>query len=168
MSSLSLRHSVRAIILDREDRILLCRFAFPHPAVPTAANVVWAAPGGGVEPGETLLAALRWELDEETGLVVEADPPHVWHQEFVDPGHAPGYDGIVNDYFLVRTERFEPRGSLSDEELDAENISGWRWWRPQDVAGYRGTDLFSPRDLAAPLTALLEHGAPAEPVRLGL
>lgn len=168
MTSVRLRHAVRAIILDPDDRILLCQFVFPHPAVPTESTVVWAAPGGGVESGETLLEALRRELDEEVGLVVEADPPHVWHQEVVDPGHAPGYDGVVNDYFLIRTASFKPRGSLSDEELAAENVSGLRWWRWQDIAAYRGTDLFSPRDLARPLIALIERGAPAEPVRLGL
>ncbi len=57
-----------------------------------------------------------------------------------DPGQADGYDGLVNDYFLVRTARFDPRGALSDDELAAEHISGMRWWRHADIAGYRGTD----------------------------
>ena len=166
--TLNLRQAVRAIILDEEDRILLCRFAFPHPAVPTEADVVWAAPGGGVEPGETPLAALRRELLEEIGLVVDADPTHVWHQEVVAPGHAPGYDGMINDYFLIRTTSFQPRGTMSDDELAAEHISGLLWWRPRDIAEYRGTDLFSPRDLTTPLTSLIADGVPSAPVQLGL
>ena len=56
--------------------------------------------------------ALRRELREETGFVIDADPPHVWHQEVAVPGHADGYDGVVNDYFLVRTTRFDPRGAV--------------------------------------------------------
>jgi 8-oxo-dGTP diphosphatase len=148
--------------------VLLCRFSFPHPAVPTGATVVWAAPGGGIEPGEPPLAALRRELHEETGLVIDADPPHVWHQEVADPGHADGYDGIVNDYFLVRTTRFDPRGALSDDELAAEHISGMRWWRHRDIAEYSGTDLFSPRDIARPLAALIAGDIPDTPVMLGL
>jgi hypothetical protein len=32
----NLRHSARAVILDDNDRVLLCRFAIPHPAVPAA------------------------------------------------------------------------------------------------------------------------------------
>lgn len=164
MSCLSLRRSVRAVVLDGEDRVLLCRFAIPEPA----GTVVWAAPGGGIERGETPLAALRRELQEEVGLAVDAGPPHVWHQQVVAPGHAAGYDGVVNDYFLVRTTSFTPRGTMSGDELAAENIAGFRWWRLQDIAGYRGPELFSPRDLATPLAALIAGQLPAAPVPLGL
>ena len=134
-----LRRAVRAVLLADDDSVLLCRFSFPHPAVPTGASVVWAAPGGGIEPGELPLAALRRELHEETGLVVDADPPHVWHQEVAVPRSADGYDGVINDYFLVRTTRFDPRGALSDEDLAAEHISGMRWWRHGEIAEVRRT-----------------------------
>jgi len=162
------RHAVRAVILDDDDRVLLCRFGPPHPAVPADATVVWAAPGGGIEPGERPLAALRRELHEETGLVIDADPPHVWHQEVAAPGQADGHDGLVNDYFLVRTASFEPRGALSDDDLAAEHITEMRWWRHADIADYDGTDLFSPRDLATPLAALIAGDLPGTPVMLGL
>src|SRR3984885_9058814 len=42
-ASARLRRAVRAIILADDDRVLLCRFGFPHPAVPAGATVVWAA-----------------------------------------------------------------------------------------------------------------------------
>ena len=164
-----LRHAVRAIILADDDQVLLCRFSFPHPAVPTGATGVWAAPGGGIEPGELPLEALRRELLEETGLVVDADPPHVWHQEVAaPPSLADGYDGVVNDYFLVRTTRFQPRGALSDDDLAAELISGMRWWRHGEIAAHAGPDLFSPRDLATTLAALIAGDIPGRPLMLGL
>jgi 8-oxo-dGTP diphosphatase len=161
----NLRPSARALIVDDQDRILLCRFEFLRAG---RIVIVWAAPGGGVEPGETLLGALRRELDEEVGLAVEAEPPHVWHQVVVRDGHAEGFDGVINDYFLVRTAWFEPRGSLTDEELAAENVSGLQWWPLADLTGYRGSDLFSPRDLPRLLPALLAAGPPAAPLHLGL
>jgi hypothetical protein len=43
-----------------------------------------------------------------------------------------------------------------------------RWWRHRDIAGYSGTDLFSPRDIATPLAALIAGDIPDTPVMLGL
>ena len=159
MLGVKLRHSARALILTDNDRILLCRHVDPDPGRPA----VWAPPGGGLEPGETLLAALHRELREEVGLVLDRDPPHVWHREVVRAGHLPGYDGVVQDYFLVRSPTFAPRGTMSDDQLAAENIGELRWWSIPDIAGYRGTDLFGPRGLAGLLTALLNDGVPAAP-----
>jgi ADP-ribose pyrophosphatase YjhB (NUDIX family) len=166
--SLNLRASARAIILDEDDHVLLCRFVFPHPAVPNGAQAVWAAPGGGIEPGEDGLSALRRELREETGLVTAIDPPHVWHQVVVAADHAPGFDGMVNDYFLIRATHFEPQGEFTDDQLAAEHIATFRWWQLSEITSYTGPDLFSPRDLATPLTDLLTSGIPSAPVTLGL
>jgi len=166
--SLKLRASARAIILDDDDHVLLCRFVSPHPAVPNGAPAVWVAPGGGVESGEDGPSALRRELREETGLVTASDPPHVWHQVVVAADHAPGFDGVVNDYFLIRATHFEPQGEFTDDQLAAEHLAGFRWWQLAEIANYTGPDLFSPRDLATPLTDLLTSGIPCDPVTLGL
>lgn len=56
---------VRAIVLDAEDRVFLVRHAY----VPG-----WHFPGGGVERGETLLASLARELEEEGNIAVEEEP----------------------------------------------------------------------------------------------
>ena len=56
------RRAVRAVILSDVGHVLLYRFTFPQPAVPRSSQVVWAAPGGGIEAGELPLDALRREL----------------------------------------------------------------------------------------------------------
>ena len=163
--AVNLRPSARGIILDETDRILLCRFEFNRDG---RQSVVWSTPGGGVEPGETLLAALRRELLEEVGLEFTGDPPHVWHQEVVRTGLQSGYDGWINDYFLIRTAAFTPRGAMTDAELAAEGVTGFRWWAVPEIAAYQGPDLFGPRDLASLLATLLADGPSAVPLELAL
>jgi 8-oxo-dGTP diphosphatase len=144
--------------------VLLCRWDFP-------AEAVWGTPGGGIEAGETHLDALRRELLEEVGLQLDppdALPPHLWHQRVVAAGHAQGYDGVVNDIYLVRTAAFEPAGSLSTEQLAAENLMALRWWTLDELSSYDGPDLFAPRDLSRLLATLLIRGTPTEPLAVGM
>ncbi len=154
---------MRALLVDPDEQVLLCRFDLPDQAV-----VVWAAPGGGVEPGETDLAALRRELDEEVGVPLAHDPPLVWTQRVVDPRLAVGFDGVRNDFYLVRTDHVEPRGRLGAAALAAENIAELRWWTPTELGFYQGEAVFSPRDLPRLLATLLEGGAAPTPLQVGL
>ena len=155
-----LRHSVRGLLVDADQRLLLYYF---HIADGTR---IWAAPGGGIEAGESRLEALRRELREETGYALLAEPTHVWHQEVEDPTVFPGFDGIVNDYYLIRTAVFTPQGTMSEAELASENIRGFHWWSPEEIQTHTGPDLFSPRELAALLPPLLA-APPPSPLLLG-
>lgn len=56
---------VRAVVLHPQDGVFLVR----HTYVPG-----WHLPGGGVEPGETLLDALARELSEEAKVTLTAPP----------------------------------------------------------------------------------------------
>jgi ADP-ribose pyrophosphatase YjhB (NUDIX family)/GNAT superfamily N-acetyltransferase len=155
----NLRPAARGVILDPSDRVLLVRFEF-------ADGPLWATPGGGLEADESLLEGLRRELAEEVGLALEADPPHVWHQEVVAEGHATGYDGVLNDYFLVRAEPFEVAGTFTAEEMAAENVHGHRWWTLDELQAHEGR--FAPSNLPSLVAELVSTGPPTIPTRLGL
>jgi 8-oxo-dGTP pyrophosphatase MutT (NUDIX family) len=157
-----LRVGARAVILDPDDRILLLR------VIAGDGTTVWLTPGGGIEPGESRMAALRRELAEEVGLRLTDDPPHLWHQRVVEPGHIDGYDGAINDFFLVRTEHFDPHGTMTPEQLRAELVHGHRWWSIDEIETYVGNGVFAPRELSDLLRRLLHEGPPASPVTIGL
>jgi 8-oxo-dGTP pyrophosphatase MutT (NUDIX family) len=56
---------VRALVLDAEGRVFLVKHSYVDG---------WHLPGGGVEPGETLLAALARELVEEGNIALSNTP----------------------------------------------------------------------------------------------
>jgi 8-oxo-dGTP pyrophosphatase MutT (NUDIX family) len=162
---LRLRPAVRALLVDPADRVLMVRWAFRD------GGGVWGLPGGGVDPGETHAQALRRELLEEVGL----DLPHDRHGPCV--GHrrhvfaiGGGYDGQEEWFYLAHVEAFEPRGSLTDEQLVAEGLVEIRWMTPAEVHTLpdetSGAPVFLRAGAAAFTARLVEHGHPDAPVEL--
>jgi 8-oxo-dGTP diphosphatase len=69
------------VLIDAGQRFLLTS----RPAGKVYAGY-WEFPGGKVEPGESIEAALRRELHEELGITIGA--AHPWQVEIVDYPHA--------------------------------------------------------------------------------
>lgn len=154
-----LRESVRALILDEQNHVLLVRFywdGFENP------DGFWANPGGGVEPGESRLEAMQRELKEEIGLAVDHLGPEVWTKTALFEMN--GWDGQIDHIHLYRTDRFDPEPELSKEQLKAEGLLELRWWSPEELQGLGLT--FAPRSLPELLTRLREEGAPEAPIEL--
>ena len=68
------------VLIDADDRFLLTS----RPAGKVYAGY-WEFPGGKLEPGESVEAALRRELHEELGIAIDAVEP--WKVELVDYPH---------------------------------------------------------------------------------
>ena len=147
------RRAVRALVVDGEERVLLLRFQ-----AQAGADVWWATPGGGLEPGEDEERTLRRELREECGLEVDDPGPVVWVREHVFP-----WDRRL----LRQAERFHllrvGRHELAPEvDLAAEGVHGHRWWTLEELE--RTSERLAPRALAGGLRPLLEAGPPPEPL----
>jgi ADP-ribose pyrophosphatase YjhB (NUDIX family) len=102
-------------------RVLLAAHQFPgHPAA-------WLLPGGGAEPGETLLEAVAREMREETGLHIEVEKLLFW-REFFDWRYS------LEMIFLAR-----PTGGQlcvgGDPEFDLQVIQEVAWFPLDDLAG---------------------------------
>ena len=69
------------VLIDAAGRFLLTS----RPAGKVYAGY-WEFPGGKLEPGETVEAALRRELHEELGITIDAAEP--WQSELMDYPHA--------------------------------------------------------------------------------
>ncbi|MEZ4368020.1 MAG: NUDIX domain-containing protein [Kofleriaceae bacterium] len=103
--------AVGAVVFDDDGRVLLVQRGRP-PGVG-----LWTVPGGKVEPGEALAAAVVREVHEEAGLAVTCGPL-VEVVERVFPAatpDAPGYHYVILDYLAAPVAGVElHRGSDAD------------------------------------------------------
>ncbi|NND73392.1 MAG: NUDIX domain-containing protein [Ilumatobacter sp.] len=160
MAELRIRQAARALLLTPDDEVLLVRFVFP-------SRHVWALPGGGLESGEDHVTALRRELIEEVGLADVEIGPHVWTREHTITFLDGRWDGQREQIHLVRTSRFDPRPSISWDELRAEHVHEIRWWTLAEIQSESAV-VFAPRNLPTVLGDLVARGEPAVPIDTGV
>lgn len=152
------RPTVRVLLVDPGERVLLARFVSPDTGV-----AFWVPVGGGLEPGETHEQAAVREVWEETGLTGLVLGPRVWDRrvEFTWRGRR---IAAAERWYLARVAAFTPSdvGWTDEERLD---IRAMRWWTTAELA--RADEALVPRDLAPRMDALLRTGPPAVPLPIG-
>ena len=109
---------------------------------------IWCAPGGGVEPHNSLPDNLAREIHEETGLTVRVGAPCLVN-EFHDPDHN---FHQVDVYFRCTLVAGDPEGNWTDPE---GIVSMRRWVTRAEMAAL----TVKPDSLAA--VAWKDPGAPA-------
>jgi 8-oxo-dGTP pyrophosphatase MutT (NUDIX family) len=147
------RSAARVVCLDADGRVLLLRWRDP-----AGGQLVWEPPGGGVEPGESFLAAARRELAEETGLDPAAvrEPSVTVQRDF-------GWNGRhfigPEEFFLARYPVARPElgraGLMPDEQ---ENLTGHAWLTEAELAALPG---LQPPELPAVIRLLATPPATA-------
>ncbi len=113
--------SVGAVIVE-DGRVLLVQRGQP----PLQGQ--WSLPGGAVEVGETLSAALQREVLEETGLVVEVGPL----VEVLDRIHLDAAAQVEYHYVLIDYLCFVVGGQLHPQS-DAADA---RWAAPEHLPAF--------------------------------
>ncbi|MFG1627343.1 NUDIX hydrolase [Kribbella sp. NPDC049227] len=153
-----LRRTVKILLLDQTDRLLLLRGRESPEHEP-----IWYPVGGGIEDGEDAVAAGRREILEETGRREVEIGPEVWLRR-----HVYSWRGNQTDtherWFVARTDHFTPTPhALTDNEQTY--LTGSHWWTADELAST--PDPVFPPDLGPRLTALLRDGYPASPIDIG-
>ena len=106
----------------RDDKVLLVRRAR------SPSNGLYSLPGGRVEFGESLHAALKREIDEETGLAIDIVGLAGWREE-LPSANRHGHYLIMP--FAARWVAGEP---VLNDELD-----DFRWLPPNDLGNLKLT-----------------------------
>lgn len=119
--------SVGAVIVSDADRVLLARRA--HEPL----KGEWSLPGGVVDVGETLDAAVQREALEETGLVVSVGPI----VEVLDRIHVDA-DGRVEFHYVIVDYLCRPIGH--SEAVAGSDAEAVRWVREDALDDCRLTE----------------------------
>lgn len=141
------RRAARIILTDHSGNVLLLRGE--DPTRPEAGSW-WFTPGGGAADHETMEAAGKRELFEETGLDVDDLGPVMLTRstDFEFAGTDYEQDEV---YFWVRTDQFvvDRKGWTQLEQRVVKEI---RWWSLQELRAT--TETVYPEELCAMLEGL--------------
>lgn len=147
------RVAARALLVDPAQRLLLFQGVDPY----APEESFWFTAGGGLEPGEELLACAHRELREETGLLV---PPErmvgpVWLRRVRFTFEGVEYDSDEWFFHAALTDDAEV-DTAGFTDLENRTVRGHHWWSADDLR--RTTETVYPLQLAELLPGLLADG----------
>jgi 8-oxo-dGTP pyrophosphatase MutT (NUDIX family) len=145
------RDAVRVVLQDATGRVLLFQAALAS----RSPDVWWELPGGGIDEGETYLAAAVREIREETALEVSParfGPPR-WRRSAT--WFSRGVRRLQHEVVVqARIDACQPEiadGGRTAEEL--EDYVGARWWTVDEIVS--SAERFYPGRLPELLPAFL-------------
>lgn len=113
--------SVVCVVRDDRGRVLM---------IHKTDNDLWALPGGGHDPGESIVETVRREVREETGVEVEVTN---LSGTYTNPNHRMAYDdGEVRQQFSLCFTGQQIGGEIRDDSTETKAV---RWVDPADLPG---------------------------------
>ncbi len=154
------RKTARALLFDKQGRLLLLRMHDPNVAAASGEVVpdaYWITIGGEIDAGEDVSTALLREIAEETGHKAVRLGPAVWYAEHVLNVH--GQPRLFQETFVIA---FTDEAELSDAAWTEEErrvIKSLKWWDADEL--YASRDIFFPTSLKENLLPIFDGIYPA-------
>lgn len=166
---MAIRRTARMVVMDEQDRVLLIKIedkAVHDPSSGPKKKPFWITPGGKIEEGEDVAAALERELQEETGIV----RPNAEFGSMIWVGeHDLNWKGVPThmheSYFLVRVKNADI--SLDGMTADEKDVyKNHMWWAVPEMRA--SGEIFLPKDLPELLEPIVRGQIPSAPVTIDM
>ena len=153
------RKSSRAVVIERDNRVLLFRFI--QNAI-VGDKTFWVFPGGGLHKDESFEQALLRELKEETGIDDVYDARWVWTRNIELKGKNGNFISYER-YYLIRVDSTSINlNNFTDNEK--KTFMKYKWWSCDEI-------LIAEEEFALPdtyhlLTELIRGDIPEIPITI--
>jgi 8-oxo-dGTP pyrophosphatase MutT (NUDIX family) len=162
----TIRHTVRVILINRHNQILLQLIDTPHVTTEKGEyrGPFYTLSGGQIEPRETPQQTAVRELYEETGLKAKFITlgPIIWHEELKLILF--GTPTLLKQKYIVAYTKQINTTSINQENTEKEFTKGLEWLNLTQIQ--QSPIPIYPSNLAKLLSPILKKHYPKEPLNI--